>query len=166
VAAWHFQPGLEPRATEARANNAGGEIDEEAMEAIRRGWYLGKETFKDRLLKLLENPGRTSGGTRNRTGEALKEHGEAEAERIVRRAVKILGLPVTADAMAKLPKSDERKVTLAALLRDRTSVGNSWIARRLAMGHSGSVSRMIGSCRKSGEQAFTMKRLAKSLDQP
>jgi REP element-mobilizing transposase RayT len=150
---------------EARANNAGGEIDEEAMAAIRRGWYLGKETFKDRLLKLFEKPGQTSGGARNRTGEALKEHGEAEAERIVRRAVKVLGLPVTADAMAKLPKSDERKVTLAALLRDRTSVGNPWIARRLAMGHSGSVSRMIGSCRKSGELASIIKRLTKTLDE-
>jgi putative transposase len=79
--------------------------------------------------------------------------------------VKILGLPTTADAMAKLPKSDERKVVLAALLRDRTSVGNSWIARRLDMGHSGSVSRMIGSRRKSGELTSTIKQLAKALDE-
>ena len=150
---------------EARANTAGGKIDEEAMAAIRRGWYLGKETFKDRLLKLLDKPGRTSVGTRNCTGEALREHGEAEAERIVRRAVKIVGLPGTADAMAKLPKSDGRKVAVAVLLRDRTSVGNSWIANRLAMGHSGSVSRMLGSCRKSGEQATTIKQLAKALDE-
>jgi hypothetical protein len=48
---------------------------------------------------------------------------------------------------------------------DRTSVGNSWIAKRLAMGHSGSVSRMLGSCRKSGEQASTIKQLAKALDE-
>jgi hypothetical protein len=39
---------------EARAANAEGKIDEEALQAIRRGWYLGMETFKDRLLKLLE----------------------------------------------------------------------------------------------------------------
>ncbi len=126
--------------SEARADNAGGEIDEEAMAAIRRGWYLGKQTFKDRLLELLEKPGQTGGGTRNRTGEALKEHGESEAERIVRHVAKILGLPSTADAMAKLPKSDERKVVVAALLRGRTSAGKSWITRRLAMGHPGSVS--------------------------
>jgi hypothetical protein len=31
----------------------------------------------------------------NRTEEALREHGEAEAERIVRRALGILGLPAT-----------------------------------------------------------------------
>jgi putative transposase len=95
----------------------------------------------------------------------LREHGEAEAERIVRRVVKILGLPSTADAMAKLPKSDDRKVAVATLLRDRTSVGNSWIAKRLSMGHSGSVSRMIGSCRKSGGLTSTIKQLAKALDE-
>jgi hypothetical protein len=150
---------------EARASNAGGEIDEDATAAIRRGWYLGKGTFKDRLLKLLEKTGKTSGSTRNRTGGALREQGEVEAGRIVRRAVKILGLPTTADSMAKLPKSDDRKVALAALLRDRTNVGNSWIAKRLSMGHSGSVSRMIGSCRKSGALASTIKKLANSLDE-
>lgn len=150
---------------EARAANAEGKIDEEAMQAIQHGWYLGKDSFKDRLLKLLEKTGQTSDSTRNRTGEALREHGEVEAQRIVRRVVKILGLPTTADAMAKLLKSDARKVVLAALLRDRTSVGNSWIARRLSMGHSGSVSRMIGSCRKSVEMASIIKKLANALDE-
>jgi hypothetical protein len=77
---------------------------------------------------------------------------------------KILGLPPTADAMAKLPKSYSRKVVVAVLLRERTSVGNSWIAKRLAMGHSGSVSRMIGSCLTSGESVSTRKQLANALD--
>ncbi len=138
------------------------------MQAIRRGWYLGKKSsrksFKDRLLKLLEKASQTTGVTRNRTSQVQREHGEAEAERIVRSAVKILGLPATAVALTKLPKSDGRKVALAALLRDRTSVGNPWIATRLAMGHPGSVTRMIGTCRKPGELASSMKRLAKALD--
>ena len=150
---------------EARAANAGGKIDEEAMQAIRRGWYLGKDRFKDRLLKLLEKAGRGSGGTRNRTGEALRVHGEAEAERVVRRGAKILGLQTTADAMAKLPKSDDRKVLLAALLRERTSVGNSWIAGRLYMGHPGSVSRLIGTCRKSRERTAALAKLATAIDE-
>lgn len=150
---------------EARAANAEGKIDEEAMQAIRRGWYLGKDSFKDRLLKLLEKAGKGSGSARNRTGEALREHGEAEAERMVRRGAKILGLPTTADAMAKLPKSDVRKVLLAALVRERTSVGNSWIAGRLSMGHPGSVSRLIGTCRKSGERVVALTRLAIAIDE-
>jgi hypothetical protein len=58
-----------------------------------------------------------------------------------------------------------RKVALAALLCDRTSVVNSWISRRLCMEHSGSVSRMIGACRKSTELASTVKKLATALDE-
>lgn len=45
-------------------------------------------------------------------------------------------------------KSDEKKVLLAALLRRRTAVGVNWIAERLAMGHPGSVSRLIGGVAK------------------
>jgi hypothetical protein len=33
------------------------------------------------------------------------------------------------------------------------------------MGHSGSVSRMIGSCRKSVEMASIIKKLANALDE-
>lgn len=150
---------------EARAANAEGKIYEEAMQAIRRGWYLGKDSFKDRLLRLLEKTSQGSGGVRNRTGEALREHGEAEAERIVPRGMRILGLPTTDDAVVSLAKGDDRKVVLAMLLRDRTSVGNSWIASRLSRGHSGSVSRMIGACRKSGKQAAVIRKLAKALDE-
>jgi hypothetical protein len=78
---------------------------------------------------------------------------------------KILGLPTTALAMAKLPKSDGRKVAVAALFRERTRVVNSWIANRLAIGHSGSVSRPIGSSRSSNELLPLIKQLAKALDE-
>jgi hypothetical protein len=66
---------------EARASDAGGEIDEEAMAVIRRGWHLGKESFKTRLLKILEKTCQTSGGTRSRACETLREHAEADAAR-------------------------------------------------------------------------------------
>lgn len=150
---------------EARAANEDGGIDEEALRVLRRGWYLGKDSFKDRLLRLLEKTTDPSRGPRNRTGEAVREHGEAEAERIFRRGSKILGLPARADAIAKLPKSDERKVLLATLLRERTNVGNSWIASRLSMGHPGSVSRLIGACRKSGKRASALKNLADAINE-
>ena len=50
---------------EARAANDRGKIDEEAMRALLRGGYLGKETFKDRLLKLFDP---SSGNEVERTG--------------------------------------------------------------------------------------------------
>ena len=150
---------------EARAANEGGKIDDAATAAIRRGWYLGKETFKDRLLKLLDKTKQVTGGSRNQTGDALREHGEKEAERIVRRSLKSLGLTPTPKALAKLPKGDRRKAALAALLRERTSVSNGWIAARLAMGHPGSVSRMLGACKSDAEIASIRSALAKESNQ-
>ena len=149
---------------EARAANEGGKIDEEATAAIRRGWYLGKETFKDRLLKLLDKAMQPAGGNRNRTGDALRDCGEKEAERIVRRSLKSLRLAPATEALSKLPKSDRRKAALASLLRERTSVSNGWIAARLAMGHPGSVSRMLGACKSDTEIASIRNALAKELD--
>jgi len=150
---------------EARAANAEGKIDDEATAAIRRGWYLGKETFKDRLLKFLDKTTLPVGGSRNRTGEAFRDHGENEAERIARRSLKSLRIAPGAEALAKLAKSDPRKVALAALLRERTSVGNGWIATRLAMGHPGSVSRLLGACKSDPEIANIRNVLVEQLDQ-
>ena len=150
---------------EARAATAGGKIDDQAAAAIRRGWYLGKVTFRDRLLRFLDKATQPAGGSRNRTGEALRENGEKEAERIVRRSWKSLGLAAATEALAKLPKSDRRKAALASLLRERTSASNGWIAARLAMGHPGSVSRMIGACKSDAEIPFIRNALAKELDQ-
>ena len=53
---------------------------------------------------------------------------------------KSLGALSGSAALAALPKRDERKIQ-----RKRTSVRNGWIASRLAMGHPGSVSRMLSS---------------------
>jgi hypothetical protein len=46
-------------------------------------------------------------------------------------------------ALTKLPKSDERKVLLALLLRKKITVSNHWIASSRVMVHPGSVSWMI-----------------------
>jgi hypothetical protein len=40
---------------------------------------------------------------------------------------------------------------LAALLRRRTNVGFEWIAARLQMGHSGSVSRLVCGVKRDRE---------------
>ena len=45
--------------------------------------------------------------------------------------------------LADLRKGDNRKVLVAVLLRRNTSVGNRWLADRLAMGHTAGVSRLV-----------------------
>jgi len=139
---------------EARAAREGGKIDEKAMKALRRGWYLGEATFGDRLLDMLKKPS----AKKSRASEAPKAHGEAEAGRLAGEALARLGLPADPKELAKLRKGDKRKVLVACLLRQRTTAGNPWIAQQLVMGHSGSVSRLVAAAAKHPP---TMRELAK-----
>ena len=126
------------------------------MLALRRGWYLGKETFKDRQLKVLENSPSKPASGRSGTGEAIRDHGEKEAARIVRTGRKALGISSGPAGLAAMPKSDVRKVVLAILLREMTTVSNDWIGTRLVMGHPGSVSRLISAGR--GDRNLSIRR--------
>ncbi len=105
--------------------------------------YLGEESFKDKLLAMMDRV-RDGKNPRNVTGGAAREHGVGEAMRLVREMGKVLELPTKRSGLEKLRKSDERKVLLAALLKRRTTVGLKWISEKLVMGHPGSVSRLIG----------------------
>ncbi len=134
---------------EARAANDGGEIDEVAQAALRRGWYLGEDSFRDRLLDLVDKTKGVKPRLRRKSGGVEKDHGERDAERIVRDLGPKLGLPTGSRELAKLRKGDERKALLASVLRKRTAVGTAWIAKRLAMGHPGSVSRQLGTVKRN-----------------
>lgn len=65
---------------EARAKNNGGEVDGKAQDALRRGWYLGKETFKDKLLAIMDGSER---GKKGRGGAESRVHGKREALRLI-----------------------------------------------------------------------------------
>ena len=76
------------------------------------------------------------------------------------RDAKDFAIPVT---RCGLPS--DGKVSVATLLRQRTTVGNSWIAQRLGMGHPGSVSRLVveaakdpARIRKLGKPGKMLKR--------
>ena len=149
---------------EARAANDGGGIDAEATKALKRGWYLGKESFKDRLLKLVEKPAARRRGASAARGEGpIRDRGEKEAARLVSEGVRALGLPGDLQGLEKLRKSDPRKVRLALLLRTHTSVSNEWIAGKLAMGHPGGVSRLIADCRSDSESVGEVAKLSSML---
>lgn len=144
---------------EARAAQDGGRIDEKAMKALRRGWYLGEATFGDRLLEMLKKPS----ANKSRASDAPKAHGEAEATRLAGLALAALGLPEDRKELAKLRKGDARKVLVACLLRKFTTAGNPWIARRLAMGHPGSVSRLVAAAAIHPPTERELKKLEKLL---
>lgn len=59
---------------EARAANDEGSIDEKAMKALRRGWYLGDPDFKERLTALFDQPGP------KKTGSSSSKHDDFSLE--------------------------------------------------------------------------------------
>jgi len=148
---------------EARAAEDGGKINEEAQAALRRGWYLGEESFKDKLLAMVA---RARGADKPRKAKTAvaSAHGKGEAERLVRMLGRVLELPTERRELERLRKGDERKVLLAAVLRKRTAVGVNWIAERLAMGHPGSVSRMLGAMAREGGWKKRLGDLEKMLN--
>jgi putative transposase len=86
-----------------------------------------------------------------------------DAESIIETCGPVLELPKSAADLAKLRKGDERKALLAAILRARTSVGFDWIAKRLAMGHPGSVSRLVSKVKQDPKLQKRTHELEKML---
>ena len=141
---------------EARANENGGKFPPEASAALRRGWYLGDESFRDRLLALVEKGSKALRKRGGHSGKAVAAHGEREAERLV--VAGLCELELCDEKGNPLParKGDPRKVALATLLRTHTAISNQWVAKRLEMGHDRSVSRLI---RQGADHNEVRKRL-------
>jgi REP element-mobilizing transposase RayT len=148
---------------EARAANQEGKIDETAMAALRRGWYLGDETFRTQLLCLLDQVGSAKPRARRAPDGGGRDHGERDAERLLVEGSAALKLPADSAGLADIRKGDPRKAVLAALIRRHTGVGTDWLAARLQMGHPGSVSRLLGVVRKQPKLLHDLEKLEKML---
>ena len=114
-----------------------GEFDKQ----IKRGWYIGTEEFRERLDGLL------SGRTRNDNHRAQQrlDHGPAEAERLIQKALEVLGWSEEALLAARSVQAEKQAV--AWLIRSHTSVHGTWITERLRMGHRTNCSRAISRFR-------------------
>ena len=128
---------------EARARDPKSAVTDASLKELRRGWYLGEETFGRKVLDALAGitgPKRKKGSV---AGEAASAHDRHEAERIAVAALRELGLPLEASHLAGRGTWVEEKAWIAALIRKRTGVKNRWVAERLGMGHEGNVTRAI-----------------------
>jgi hypothetical protein len=65
--------------------------------------------------------------------------------------------------LAKLRKGDPRKVIVAVVVRERTSVTKRWLAERLALGHTRAVSRLIVEFRRDKKNVAKIKAMNKML---
>jgi REP element-mobilizing transposase RayT len=113
---------------------------EEEWKRIRRGWYLGGDGFRGRMMKCLKQA-MGKGLASSYGGEAKREHGEGEAARLLARGMRLLG--VKKEELARGPKNMAQKQVLAWWLGKRTTVGRGWMSRRLWMGEESGVTRAV-----------------------
>jgi len=133
----------------------------EEWKMIRRGWYIGGEGFRGRLMKLVKRT-LTGRKTTSYMGPAKQAHGQTEAERLLAAGLRVLG--VEAGELAEFPKGMAEKRVLAWWLRQRTTVGRRWIGERLGMGDESGVSKSIRLVRegRDAELERMRKKLLKS----
>ena len=156
-----FLEHLEERASREGKNRAGlSEIEGQSLQStLRRGWYFGEQAFREVLEKTMQRAEGKKKGKHNYTGGEMKAHGEARAQEIVIRGMKLLDL--NESDLMELPKSEGRKVLIAFAVKRSTTVSLEWIAGRLSMGVRTGVSRYVCELRK--EMARNPK-LAKQIE--
>ena len=128
---------------------------EEEWKALRRGWYVGSESFlgklRQRLVRMKEPSRRGS-----HSGGAKIEHGQVAAQRLFGQGLEILGLKE--GDLVGLQKKAAPKVALAWWLRQRTTVSLGWVRERLQMGHPSNVSRAVSQMnRGAGRELLRLK---------
>lgn len=125
------------RAMEARRSDE----KPEEYRAIRQGWFLGTERFREALLaQMAERLGA------EHYGAEREEAAEAKAERIVKD--ELVRRRWTEKHLEERAKGDRVKVDIAGRLRRETMVTVKWIAARLRMGTPGYLNNRLYRRRK------------------
>jgi REP element-mobilizing transposase RayT len=108
---------------------------------LRQGWYWGRQEFEQQMLKLVGKLGGASRSPSYQRSIQNLAHGEQQAEQWIAEGLKIAALDAT--QLLALVGSDVRKVALAKLVWEKTTVSQGWIATRLAMGSPANVSQAL-----------------------
>jgi len=134
------QAGQEARAAACGVPVAAADEDKRRS-PLRRNWYWGSQAFAE---KLLEIGAAALGRKRHRNYRGSPEsraHGEQEAQRLLREGLKAAELQE--NDLPKIKGSDPRKVVIARVIRDRTTVNLTWLAEHLWMRSAANVSQQI-----------------------
>ena len=134
---------MELRAVEARGGNPSEKLAEE-WKAIRRGWYVGDDTFRDRLLELAarQASGRKRASYRE---EGLRLHDEREAIRLLAQAASRFGVSVS--ELWSRRQTDPVKQAVAWWVKSRSVVSDEWVSAKLEMGSRSNIHRAVKAYR-------------------
>lgn len=151
-----FLERLETRVSEEGAEYSGlRELDGQSPQSmLRRGWYFGRAAFGEWLLGKADavlGARRRSG--QNYHGPEVREHGQAEALRMIGEELRKVDLK--RGELKNLAKSDARKVAIARRVRARTAVPLPWLAEQLWMGSAMNVSRLTAGAPKRHTKIFS-----------
>jgi len=119
-----------------------GEAGEDSVDVLvekqlRRGWYIGGDSFRGWLSGMLPNH------SDNLRGDQRKAHDEAEAERLLQRA--LTELSVSESELLEMKNNRPEKQAVAWLLKKSTTVTGVWITGRLNMGSRANISRALSA---------------------
>jgi REP element-mobilizing transposase RayT len=117
---------------------------------LRRGWYWGSQAFGERMLKLGRKHLQKDRHRSYRSSLEALAYGEVRAEELLREGLAAAGLSEA--ELGQLPGSDLRKVVVAGVIWERTTVGMKWIGQKLAMKSAANASQQIRRLR-TGERA-------------
>ena len=110
--------------------------DEQQLKALRRGWYLGSQDFKNQMLEQME--GKLG---EHHSGELHWETAELKAERLISEELRRLGWQ-EADLQSQ-PKNEPGKLAIEARVRRETTLPIKAIAQRIQLGSSKSANARL-----------------------
>jgi len=127
---------------------------EKEWSTIRKGWVLGHQDFRDRLLEIVD------GVIANRPATPLS--GIERKDRSERKARDLLvdGLELFAVSRGDLldsPKGSVEKRVLAWFIKKYTTASLRWLSENLNMGHISNISAMLGEVER--DEKGTYRRL-------
>ena len=147
-----FVARLDRRAAMEAGENCGvpampQEVDERCSH-LRRGWYWGTAGFAQKMLGLAES---AVSGRKSRayaTALEVRAHGTQQAERWLAEGLAAAGLS-EAD-LPMLKSTDPRKLALARLLWQHTTVSQGWLAEHLHLRSATNVSQLLRRVQAKG----------------
>jgi len=146
----------------AEIENSGNPQEADAAWAkIRRGWYYGSQGFRDELLERLGEVIGVHGKRDSFDGNAVRQHDELEAARLLQTGMDALSL--SKEALARMPKSCPEKCALAWLIRERSCVADEWIKRQLHMGKATNFSALIKRAESGAGKATTILKTLQNI---
>ena len=112
--------------------------------AIRKGWYVGDDVFRDQLMGRADQlvRGRRRASYRR---EGLHLHDEREAVRLLEQAGTQLGVSVS--ALWSRKQTDPVKQAVAWWVKSRSVVSDDWVSAKLEMGSRTNIHRAVRAFR-------------------